>query len=137
EFVGVGGSSVEGAVHVEDLAHPELGLERALLELHADDLVDLLPVGLGVQAEQPDGAGVWFAEPDDALDGGGFPRAVRPQDPEDLALSHRERDVVHRYQGSVALAQVRDLYGGPGRRHVSRLAPPARAAAGVETPTRL
>jgi hypothetical protein len=117
QFRGVGGASVESAVHVEDLAHPELGRERAVLKLHADDLADLIPVGPGIEAEQPDGPAVRFEEPADALDRGGFPRAVRPQDAEDFALGHRERHVVHRRHGSVALAEVGDGHGrGPWRR---------------------
>jgi len=58
-------------------------------------------LGVRVQAEQPDRAGVRPPEPDGAFDGGGFPRSVRPQNAEDLTLGHRERDVVHRDQRPV------------------------------------
>jgi hypothetical protein len=52
--------------------------------------MDLVLVGVRVQAEQPDRAGVRPAEPDGAFDGGGFPGPVRPQNAEDLTLGHRE-----------------------------------------------
>ena len=56
----------------------------------ADDLVDLVRVGVRVEAEQPDRAGVRPPQPDSAFDGGGFPRPVRSQNAEDLTLGHRE-----------------------------------------------
>ena len=44
------------------------------------------------QAEQPDGPGVQFAEPDDALDGGGcFPAPFGPRMPE-ISPSATEND---------------------------------------------
>jgi hypothetical protein len=52
--------------------------------------MDLVLVGVRVQAEQPDRAGVRPPEPDGAFDGGGFPGPVRPQNAEDLTLGHRE-----------------------------------------------
>jgi hypothetical protein len=54
QLADVGRLPVEGPVHVEDLADPELGRQRARLELHPDDLVHLGSVGLRVQAQQPD-----------------------------------------------------------------------------------
>jgi hypothetical protein len=70
------------------------------------------PVGSGVQAEQPDRAGVRFAEADGAFDGGGLARPVRSQDAEDLPFGHRHRDVVHRDQVSAGLTEVADLHRG-------------------------
>ena len=106
----VSGLAVEGLVHVQDLADPELGRKGALLELHPDDLVDLVPVGLRVQAHQPDCSRVRRAEADRALDRGGLARSVRAEDAEDLAFGDRERDVVDRDQRSVRLAEMLDLH---------------------------
>src|SRR6185369_2796255 len=74
---------------------------------------DLVRVGVRVEAEQPDRAGVRPPQPDSAFDGGGFTRPVRSQNSEDLTLGHRERDVVHRDQRPVRLAEMRDLDGRP------------------------
>jgi hypothetical protein len=90
QFVQVRRVAVERAVFLEDLADTQLGRQHARLELDADDLVDLVLVGVRVQAEQPDRAGVRAPEPDGAFDGGGFPRPVRSQDAEDLTLGHCE-----------------------------------------------
>jgi hypothetical protein len=90
QLADVGWVAVDGPVLLEDLADPQLGRQRARLQLHPHDLVDLVPVGAGIQAEQPDRAGVRLPEPHGAFDGGGFPRSVRSQDAEDLSLGHRE-----------------------------------------------
>ena len=49
----LGGVAIEGLVHVEDLANPQLLRLRARLQLHTDYLVHLVPVGPRIQAEQP------------------------------------------------------------------------------------
>src|SRR5260370_26841506 len=68
-----------------------------------------------MQEMQRDGPWVRRPEPDGAFGGGGLARPVRPEDAEDLALGHRERDVVHRDHGPVGLAEVLDLHRRPAR----------------------
>ena len=158
QLADVGRVAVERPVHVEDLPDPQRGRQRARLELHPDDLVHFVPVGLRVEAHQPDRARVRRPEPDGALDGGGFARPVRAEDAEDLALGHRERDIVHRDHRPVGFAEVLDLHRRPARslrrlagtdhhlnRHLIlhglfrpltyRFGRPPRPAAGVESPT--
>ena len=43
-------------------------------------------------------------------DGGRFPRAVGSQEAEDLALLHRQGNVIHRHEGAEGLHQVLYLY---------------------------
>jgi hypothetical protein len=104
----ISGIAAEGPVHAQDLAHPEFGRKGAALELHPDDLVDLILVSLRVQAHQPDCSRVRRAEADRALDRGGLARPVRAENAEDLAFG--EREVVDRDQRSVRLAEMLDLY---------------------------
>ncbi len=75
--------------------------------------MDLVCVGVRVQAEQPDRARVRRPQADGALDRGDLTRSVRAQDAEDLTLGHRERHVVDRDQCSVGLAEMRDLNRRP------------------------
>jgi hypothetical protein len=91
----VGRVRVERGVQLEGLAHLQLLLELALLQLHADPLVQPVPVGQRVQAEDPHLAAVPPAQPLHALDRGGLARAVRAQDAEDLTRLDVKRDVVH------------------------------------------
>ena len=127
----IGRMTIEGPVHVDDLADSELGREGARLQLHAGDLVDTGFVGLRVDAHQADRPRVWGPEADGALDCGGLSCPIRSEDSEDLALGYRERDVVDSDQRTVGLAQLRDLNGrrswlfrlGARRRRSSRLTP--------------
>ena len=81
QFGHVGRVTVERAVLLEDLADPQLGRQRARLELHADDLVDPVRVGVRVEAEQPDRAGVRPPQPDSALMAVVFPAPFGPKMP--------------------------------------------------------
>jgi hypothetical protein len=65
-------------------------LAKNISGMRASRPMDLVLVGVKVQAEQPDRACVRPPEPDGAFDGGGFPGPVRPQDAEDLTLGHRD-----------------------------------------------
>src|SRR5581483_6721539 len=60
---------------------------------------------LGVEPEQSRLAGVRMQEAQGELQRGGFPRAVRAEDPDDLAGGDLEREIVDREQGPVCLAQ--------------------------------
>src|SRR5262249_11213323 len=63
----------------------------------------------GVVPEHADVPAVGVAEAGQALDRRGLPRAVRPQEAEDLALLDRERHVGDRDRVAVPLSQSRDL----------------------------
>src|SRR6185437_2741004 len=61
------------------------------------------------QPEHRDLPPVRRAQPLYALDRGGLPRAVRPEDPEDLPLLDGERHVVDGDRAAVPLVQVADI----------------------------
>src|ERR1700685_2656926 len=85
------------------------------MQLYSGDLVDAGLIRLGIQAHQPDRPRVGGAEADGALDRRGLAGSVRAEDPEDLALAYRERDVIDRDQLTVRLAQMRDRNGRTAR----------------------
>ena len=110
----VGGVRMEGAVQLQRLAHRELGLQLALLELGSQQLRHRLVVGDGVESGDPDRAGVGDAQSLDAFDGGGLARAVGAEDPEDLPLVDGEAHSVHRGAPGVGLAHPVHFDDGHG-----------------------
>ncbi|GAA2247040.1 hypothetical protein GCM10010145_12690 [Streptomyces ruber] len=102
----------------------KLGLQLALLELHAEHPGHRLVLGDRVQPGHTDTPRVGDAQPLDALDGGGLARAVRAEDPEDLAFLDGAGDPVDDGAPPVGLAQLTDF----DDRHAPSL-PPGRGSA--------
>ncbi len=101
---------VKGAGQFQRLADPELVGQPALLQLHPELLGQLGPVPLRVQPEDADLAPVRLPQSLDAFHGRGLARAVRAEDPEDLALVHAEGHVADRHGVPVLLVQVLHFY---------------------------
>jgi len=93
----------------------------ALLQLDPDTLAQLGAVPAQVQPQHPDSPAVRGTQPFDNLHRGGLAGAVGPEDPEDLAALHGERQVVDRDLVAVPLVQVLDFddrhLGPPPRSH--------------------
>jgi len=100
-------------IKIQDLAHLQAARKRAGLQLYPHSRMEILAIGVRVQAHHPDGARVGIPQPDHALDRGGLPRPVRAQDAEDLPFPDRERDIIDRNRGPVGLAEMRDLDSNP------------------------
>ena len=99
---------VEPAEEVQQLDEGQLVEEGRRLELDADAPLHLARVGLHVDAVDDGLAAIDRAHPLDHLEGRRLARAVRSEDPEDLALGDLEADAVDRRQAAVLLAQVGD-----------------------------
>ena len=80
--------------------------QRRGLQLHADQVGQAAGLARRVHAQDGQAAAVAAADPLQALQGAGLARAVRPQQPEDLAAAHLEADGVHRHEAAVDLAEV-------------------------------
>src|SRR5207302_8419787 len=108
------GHAVDAAMQVEVLAGGQLVVERGVLEDEADAPANrsriLRDVDAG-DARLPGGRPQQRAE--DA-DGGRLPRAIRPEEAEDLALVDRKVDAANRFELAVLLDEARDL---DDRRH--------------------
>ena len=115
ELTPVGGVRVERRVQFQGLADLELVLQLGLLELHADPLVQPVTVGLRVQPEDPDLAGVTPPQALHAFHRGGLARAVRAEDAEDLSPLDVEGDPVHHGLAPVPLGEPCHL---DDRRHL-------------------
>src|SRR5690242_8342042 len=107
--VPVGRVPVERAVVPERLGYPQLVGQLAVLQLNAEALGQFGPVAAGIESENADPAGIGRPQALDAFDGRGLARAVRAEDPEDLALLHGEGDIVDRHGVPVRLVQVLHL----------------------------
>src|SRR5690554_1649617 len=104
----VGGVGVERGEQLEGLAHADLGVQLALLELYADPLTQGRAVVGGVETQDADLAVVGRTQPREALDRRRLARPVGAEDPEDLPAADLEGDVVDGDLGAVGLAQVLD-----------------------------
>ena len=80
--------------------------KRGILQLCADPPAQSIARPGRVEAEHRDRTGVCSAQPLEDLDGGGLARAVRAEQPEQLALLDRERDAVQYLRRAVPLLQV-------------------------------
>jgi len=92
----------------KELRKAQLVEERRRLELDADDLLDLLGVRADVQAPEEYRSGVERPQGLDALERRRLPRAVGPQDPEDLPGPDAERHAVDRRHAGVPLDELID-----------------------------
>ena len=126
-----GGDAVQGAERLQLLARGQPLEERRRLQLDADPRQQRGVPRPGGHAEHRHLPLVGLPQPLDDLQRGRLPRAVRAEDPEELALLDGERDAVHGADVPVALAQARHLdrvchaeddKGGraPGTPHQSR-----------------
>ncbi len=109
QFAPVGGLGVEAREQRHRLGHGDLVLQLALLQLGTEHRRHRGPVVMGIPTEHPHGPAVGHPQALDAFDGGGLTRAVRPEDPEDLARFDGERDAADGVTLAVALVEVVDL----------------------------
>ena len=89
--------------------HPDPVRQLTALQLHAEHPAQLAGVTLRVEPQHPHRATIGPAQTADNLHGGGLARAVRADDPVDLALPHGKGDVMHRDMVAIALVQLVDL----------------------------
>jgi hypothetical protein len=116
---------VEGGVQLQSLAYLQLLLQLGVLELHADSLMQLVPVAARVKAEDAHLPLIAPPQALHALHHGGLACAVRAEDAEDLSLVHVERDPVHHGLALISLGEPRHL---DDRRH---LMPPSGVPARI------
>ena len=121
----IGRIVVERREQLEGLADGHPVGQLALLELDADEAAQALAVPAGIEAQDPDRAGVGRPQTGDRLDGGRLAGAVRSEDAEDLALLDGEGHAVDRRAVAISLGEVGDfddVHGpsiahGSGERH--------------------
>jgi len=103
----------EAGEQLQGLAHPDLVVQVAPLELDPDPLAQLVPVPPGVEPEHADAAPVGGAQPLDQLNGGGLAGPVGADDPEDLARLDGQRHVLdgHRVPQIGHPARIREPIG--------------------------
>ena len=100
----------EIAAHpVHDLARRGEGIDIEFLRAQPDQAARLAIILHRIDAENLDLAGGRFRDTGDAMNGGGFARAIRAQKAEKFAFGNRERNIVNR-DGAAAinLAQMGD-----------------------------
>ena len=102
------GPRVVARVEVEQLHHREGGGHGALLEHDPDPGAERPRPRRGVDAEHRDAAGVTVAVALEDLDDGGLAGAVGAEQPEDLALPHREAQTADRLEAPVRLPEPLD-----------------------------
>ena len=103
---------VERRPEIDGLPHLDALLQLRFLQLDADAVLERVRVLARVEPQDRDGAAVGLAEALDALHRRGLARAVRADQPEDLALEHVERHVVDRDGRAVGFAQMGNLDDG-------------------------
>src|SRR5262249_37065206 len=90
-------SIVSGLID-QDVADREIAIEVVFLRGQTDQGPRIAPVAYRILAEDPNGAGRKRREPHNGVDRGRLPGAVRPEEPEEVALLDGERDIVDRYE---------------------------------------
>src|SRR5437667_10295055 len=85
----------------EVLRHAQVRVEAE----HLREVADVRPRPSRRLTEQLGGAGRRLHHAAEDLERRGLPRAVRPDEPEDLARSHVEVDATHRLEGSIPFGQ--------------------------------
>ena len=99
---------IERAEERQRLARRDLVLERRRLQRRADLLFHLARPPPGIDAADLDRAFVGLAQPDDAFDRRRLAGAVRPDEPEDLAVADLEAHAARRFDAAVALLEIAD-----------------------------
>ena len=109
----------EPATELQVLGHGQLHVERVVLGHHADPALHADRVGDHVHARHPCLTARRQDQRGEHADGGGLARAVRSQQPEELAGADGQVDAAHRghvpARGLIGLAQVFGAYREPGR----------------------
>src|SRR5262249_41740545 len=100
---------VERRPEIDRLPDANTFLQLRLLELDADAFLQGDDVTGGIEAEHRGASRVGLANALDAFHSRGLASAVGPDEPEDIALEHLERNVVDRHGGAIQLAQMGDL----------------------------
>jgi len=109
-FPGPFAHSVQRAAEAQVVEPGQLGVQVALIRHHAHQVLGGLGVARAVDAGNPDDARVRPGQAGQHVDGGRFPRAVRPEEAENLASGNDEGDPVHRRHVGEALLQVFNRY---------------------------
>ena len=97
---------VERAEEIERLARGNFVLQRGGLQLGADEQFRLYGLRPEVQSVDPNRTCVGHPQSEDTFESGGFARAVRADQGEDLACRHFETDLAHRLTGALPFAQA-------------------------------
>src|SRR5579859_723660 len=79
----------------QHLQRPQIGVEAILLQHHTDLRLEPPPIAQGIQSKYPRGATISGAVALQNLDGCSFARAVGAKQRENLAASHRKRELVY------------------------------------------
>src|SRR5881398_138124 len=103
---------VQHAVDVHVLPRREVAVETGILEHHAESLADLGWMCGRVESVELERAARRPQQGGEHLDGGGLAGPVRPEEREDLAGSHVERDVVDSLDVAERLDDVLDADDG-------------------------
>ena len=92
--------------------HPDLVRQIRRLQANADAVLQLLFLPIGIKVEHLHVAARASAETFQNLHGGRLPRAVRPEQAEDLTGADFEVDPLDRFEAVVAHAQTADRNSG-------------------------
>jgi hypothetical protein len=108
---------VEGPEQLQDLLQRQVVEVRCRLQLHPDPPLQLHPVRNRVKAQHLSVTGGRLADPFDDLERRRLPRPVRPEEPEQLAVTDLERHAVDRIEAAtprqrIGLDEVCDLDRG-------------------------
>src|SRR5438094_791943 len=103
---------VQHAVDVHVLPRREVAVETGILEHHAESLADLGWMCGRVESVELERAARRPQQGGEHLDGGGLAGPVRPEEREDLAGPHVERDVVDRLDVAARHDDVLDADDG-------------------------
>lgn len=114
---------VEPPSRLEHLAGGEVRVERAILADESGARQERDRVGRRREPEDRDVAGGRGTKPDRQLQEGGLPRAVRPDEPDDLSRRKRHLALAERGPTPESLGQIRRL------KHCGHSAPPVRMPA--------
>jgi len=100
------GDAVVGAEELHGFIHSHLSRQPGRLQLHADQVIQLVRLPGGVHPQDVQAAAVWLADALQALQGAGFASAVGSQQTEDLAPVHIEADARDGDHLAVHLAEI-------------------------------
>ena len=87
--------AVECAVKIHIFGGGEIVVDTGILKSDAEAFADFLGLAGGVETVDPDRAAGRAEDRGEHFDGGGFSRAVGPEEGEDLPRLHLERDGVN------------------------------------------
>jgi len=105
----VGRDGVGVGVEAQVLLGAQVVVERRLLEHQSDRAAHVAPLQEDIEAVDHRRAGRWAQQRAEHVDGRRLAGAVRPEEAEQLALAHLERDARHRLERPEATRQGADL----------------------------